>query len=370
MTDDSQPTTDQPTTDHPTTPDDQLTSENAADQPSPRRVLDYLLYTASLPERAVRGTAAVVAGSVHESAQLLIPQAFRSSRSYDFFVQQMLDFMANDIGGMQREASGDDGESATQVEGYVARKTVGGFVDMAGLATFHLSPITILAVLTDVAYGSQEYLKELAEELKREGIIAEDSTIGNMSQFLQEVSNASGSTAQALDMPPLSVEALQETVQQTREALQGVDVTRVFPKGEIDRMWMEIRGIAEQENVSLLGASSALSMFAISRVTTVGRGAMSTVRVAGNMFDQHILDHYQQGLVQVREQGFYQFLSTASRPYIEAVWANFSADRGTITEDVVRGRFLVRWWRWLRGWRRNSPDVDVESITDPETEPQ
>jgi hypothetical protein len=273
----------------------------------------------------------------------------------------MLDFMANDIGGMQAEVEEGE-EGAAQVEGYVARKTVGGFVDMAGLATMHLSPITILAVLTDVAYGSKEYLRELADELKREGIIGEDSTVGSISDLLHEVSHASGQTAQALDMPPLSAEALEDTVKQTREALKGIDVTRVYPKAELDRMWNEIRAIAAEENVSLLGASSALSMFAMSRITTVGRGALSTVRVAGNMFDQHILDHYQQGLTQIREDGFYQTLSESSRPYIEAVWKNFSADRETFTEDVVRGKFFVRWWRRLTNWaRRKKPSDESES---------
>jgi hypothetical protein len=316
--------------------------------PTARRVLDYLLYTVSLPERAVRGASAVVAGTLRESAELLIPQAFRSSKSYNVFVQQMLDFMATDIGGVKGEAEPGD----PQVEGYVARKTVGGFVDMAGLATLHLSPITILAVMTDVAYGSKQYLRELADELKREGIIAEDSTVSNLSDLLNEVGNASGTTAEALDMPPLSVEALKDTIAQTREALSGIDVREVFPQAELDRMWAEIRGIADREHVSLLGASSALSMYAMNRVTTVGRGALSTVRVAGNMFDQHILEHYEQGLKVIHEQGYYQFLSAASGPYIEAVWLNFSSQRETITEDVVRGKFFVRWWRWGTSWLR------------------
>jgi hypothetical protein len=320
----------------------------ATSEPPPQSVLDYLLYGVSLPERALRGTSAVVAGTLRESANLLIPQAFRSSRSYTVFVQQMLDFMASDVGGVES----DEDESVPQVEGYVARKTVGGFVDMAGFATLHLSPITILAVLSDVAYGSKEYLRELAVELKREGVIDENSTIGSISELLHEVGNASGTTVEALDMPPLSVEALEETVTQAREAIKGVDVTKVFPRAEIDRLWREIREIAQREKIGMLGASGALSMFALNRVKTVGHGALSTVRVAGNMFDQHILEHYEQGLKEIHINGFYPFVSQASRPYIDAVWLNFSSDRETITEDVVSGRFFVRWWGYVTGWFR------------------
>jgi hypothetical protein len=228
---------------------------------------------------------------------------------------------------------------------------------MAGFATLHLSPITVLAVLSDLAYGSKEYLRELADELKREGVIEANSTIGSISDPLHEVGNASGTTVEALDMPPLSVEALQETVAQTRAAIKDIDVTKVFPQAEIDRMWTDIKKIAQREKIGLLGASGALSMFALGRVTTVGRGALSTVRVAGNMFDQHILEHYEQGLKEIHLKGFYPFVSEASRPYIDAVWHNFSSGRDTITEDVVSGRFFGRWWKYISGrFRRKRRD--------------
>ena len=44
----------------------------ATSEPPPQSVLDYLLYGASLPERALRGTSAVVAGTLRESANLLL----------------------------------------------------------------------------------------------------------------------------------------------------------------------------------------------------------------------------------------------------------------------------------------------------------
>ena len=61
------------------------------------------------------------------------------------------------------------------IDDFVARKTVGNFVEMAGLATLHVSPMMLLAVVSDIAYGSQTYLNEITEELKREGVIDEGS---------------------------------------------------------------------------------------------------------------------------------------------------------------------------------------------------
>ena len=40
---------------------------------------------------------------------------------------------------------------ADQTKDFVARKAVGNFIDMASLATLHLSPMLLLAVVGDVA---------------------------------------------------------------------------------------------------------------------------------------------------------------------------------------------------------------------------
>ncbi len=78
--------------------------ESNESAPEANSVLNYMLYGLSLPERALRSTSAMVGGALHESAAMLVPNAFKSSKSYTLFVQQMLDFMANDIGGVERGA--------------------------------------------------------------------------------------------------------------------------------------------------------------------------------------------------------------------------------------------------------------------------
>lgn len=324
-------------------------------------VYNYLLYGLSLPERTLRSTSAMIGGVLRESTELLVPQAFRSSKSYEIFVKQALDLMAENIGGVEVEES--SGPSSTQVEGYVARKTVGNFVELAGFATLHVSPITVLAVLSDVAYGSKTYLNELSEELKREGIIAQNSTIDSATDLLDAVSNASGVTASAFDMPPLSVDGLRETIEQTRKAVNEIDPTSILPQSEIGRMWDEMRDVAEKENVGLFQVSSAMTLFALNRVTTVGRGALSTVRVAGNLFDRHIIDHYAEGIADISEKGIYTSLAESSQPYMKAVWKNFSSERETVTEDLFSGRLIGRAWNGMTSWfTKEAQDAVAEDV--------
>ncbi|MCA9106884.1 MAG: hypothetical protein KDA83_15790 [Planctomycetales bacterium] len=311
-------------------------------------VWNHLVYGLSLPERALRATTAMVGGALRESANLLVPQAFRSSRSYSIFVQQSLDFLTEKVGGVKaaenQEASGAD------VENFVARKAVGNFVELAGLATFHLSPMTLLAVVSDVAYGSQTFLKELAVELKRQGVIPQDSTIDRASDLLTAIKDASGTAAGMFDLPPLSVEGLQETISQTRAAVERIDVATLIPQSELERLWKEMREVADQQQVGLFELSSAMSLFAVRRVGELGGGALSTVRVVGNLFDRHILEHYASSLRTIREQGYYETLSEVAKPYYDAVWHNFSVERPTLTDDLLSGRTIGNAWRGVMGW--------------------
>ena len=121
-----------------------------------------------------------------------------------------------------------------------------------------------------------------------------------------------------------------------------------MPEAEIQRLWTEMQTMATREHVSMLDVSSTITMYSMDKIGSLGRGALSTIKVAGNMFDRHIIDHYSEGLQEIHQKGIYAALAQSSAPYIDAVWLNFSDERETITEDVVTGRFFSRCWKWVK----------------------
>ncbi len=324
-----------------------------AEEPDVGAVRKYLLYSLSLPERAVRSSVGLIGGAARETTSLLIPQAFQDSKTYQILISQTLDFVVEDVGGVKRDKP--EGEEDSKVENYVARKAVGNFAEIAGLLTFHLSPITLLAIVSDVAYGSTAYIRELGEELKKQGVIAEDSTILQVNDLLEAVAQASGEAASTVNTPPLSVEGLRDAIAQTRESLGKIDPAKVLPQAEIERLWKEMHDIAAQQDVGLLTVSATMTMHALGKVANVGRGALSTVKVAGTLFDRHILTHYTDALHDVQDKGVYRVLAETSEPYVEAVWRNFAGDTETVTEDVLSGRFFARMGRWLSRCCRGKP---------------
>ena len=302
-------------------------------------------YSASLPERTLRSVTAIAGGFVHESANWLIPSSFRNSKSYSIFVQQMLDFVVNDVGGVKK-ANRKDGPPEEEVD--LARKTVGNLLDMTAFATFHLSPITVLAIFSDVAYGSKAYMQQLSDRLKEQGIIDQETTIDGATDLIDALEKASGNAVGMFDQPPISIEGLKKTLTETQNAIQNIDPTKLFPSSEIDQLWRQMELAAEDQNASIWDVSATMSVVALNNIQAAGQGALVSLEIAGNMFNEHIISHYWDGLREIEQKGLVPTLSEASQPYLEAVWSNFAIDQKTWTEQLLSGE-LLRW-----GWSRLS----------------
>ena len=319
----------------------------------------YLLYSLTLPERAVRSTVGLAAGAARESAAFLVPQAFQSAKTYELVVDNALGFLTDQVGGVKRDdGSGQADESGTSdADTYIARKAVGNFVDLAGLATLHVSPVWFMAIFSDVAYGSKTYVRELAQALEQQGLISNSSTIHHVDDILEAVQDASGQAANLFDTPPLSVDQLRDTLDKTRGALASADYKRILPEAELNAFWNDMRSVAEQENQSLLGVSGAVTMQMLDRVSTVSRGALTGVQVVGGLFSRHIVGHYTGSLQDLREKGFYQTLQEVSGPYSQAVWLNFQPESTTLTEELVTGRAIGKAVKSFRSWLSSKPDA-------------
>ncbi len=317
-----------------------------------RRVFNY---SASLPERTFRSASALAGGFVRESANWLVPSAFRNSKSYSIFVQQTLAFLVNDIGGVRRKPTGQEPDQEQVV---LARKTVGNLLDMTTLATFHLSPLTILAVFSDVAYGSKVYLEQLSDRLKAKGIIDENTTIDRAADLVHALQAASGKAAGMFDQPPISIEGLSKTIDEIQQSIHVIEPTAILPKAEIDQMWRQIELAAKEQNASLWDVSATISVVALNQIQAVGQGSIVGLEIAGSLFQQHIIQHYWDGLRQIEREGLLPTLSSASKPYLEAVWANFTMDHKTWTEQLLSGE-LIKWgwsqlsWPKLVKWESN-----------------
>ena len=221
---------------------------------------------------------------------------------------------------------------------------------MAGWATLSCSPVWLMAVVSDVAYGARSYTRELAAELKQKGLINETSTINSIDDLLGAIQGTTGEAAGLFDTPPLSVADLKATLEATREALKSADITNMIPESELETLWSEMQTVAAQQDVGLLGVSAAVTMLTLQKVGTVGHGALTGIQVAGGLLNRQVISHYTQSLGTIREHGFYNTLCDTAEPYIEAVWSNFSVDRETWTEALLSGKAIGQGFHKITGW--------------------
>ena len=83
-----------------------------------RRVTEYLV---SVPERILRAVAAALGGTIHETAELVLPRLVRKSRFYEATAKNLLRITVELVGGVHREPEAVAGEYESSPTKLLAR---------------------------------------------------------------------------------------------------------------------------------------------------------------------------------------------------------------------------------------------------------
>ncbi len=279
-----------------------------------------LTFLLSLPERALRAVAALAGGTIHETAELVLPRLVRRSRLYEATAKNLLRISIELVGGVEAPAGAAD-EYEPDAKKLVVRKTAGNAVELGSIAAFGFSPLWLLAAAADVTHGTRVYLDALVGELKTAGVVAPDAHLGSVDDLLGALEGGSGTAARLIDIPPLELQALRESLANLREDAAGLP-----SPAELAALYDGLRVTAARERRSLLEVSAGIGMAFFNSARHVGR--------------QHLLDPYGEDLKPLRDEGFGAYAARVSRPYGEAVARHFDPGRETLTErglDRLRG---------------------------------
>jgi len=269
----------------------------------------------SLPERAVRSVAALLGGVVHETFTLALPRVVRRSRLYEATAKNLLRVTIELVGGVaariptEVEYEPDPGRLAV-------RKGVGNAVELGSIAAFGFSPLWVLAAAADVTRGSRVYLDAFVAELVRAGALPEGSSPASAADLLGALERASGTTARLVDIPPLELRALRQSLEDIRR-----DAASLPGPDDLARVFAGLREAALRERTSLLEVSVGLGLAFFNSARHVGR--------------QHLLDPYREDLRPVRDEGLAAYARRVSKPYAEAVARHFDTEQPSLTERGV-----------------------------------
>jgi hypothetical protein len=275
-----------------------------------RRVTEYVV---SIPERIVRAVAAALGGTIHETAELLLPRLVRKSRFYEATAKNLLRITVELVGGVERPPDANAGEYETSPKKLAVRKAGGNVVELGSILAFGFSPLWLLAGAADVSRGTRVYLDALVGELKAAGVLAVDAEFASVDDLLAALEGASGTTARLIDIPPLEVEGLKRTLADLRDDAKGLPTPP-----ELAAVYQGLVAEADREQRSLLEVSVGVGLAFFNSARKVGR--------------QHLLDPYSEDLEPVRDEGFATYARRVGKPYAQAVARHFDPSLQTLTE--------------------------------------
>lgn len=303
----------------------------------PVRVLSYLV---TLPERALRAVFAGVGGTIHETAQLMLPRFVRRSRLYEATAKNALRIAVELVGDVPRDdRQPTEGDSARRV---AVKKAAGNVVEFGSIAAFGFSPLWLLAGAADVMNGSRVFLRALEDELAASGLLADGTHFGSVDQLIGALEGTTGTTARAIDLPPLELSELKRSLAELRESVQ----TLPSPT-DLMRLFNGLVATAAMEQRPLLEVSTGIGLAFLTSAKNVGR--------------EHVWAPYREDWEPLRNEGFASYARRVARPYRDAVVSHFDGNRVTVTERLPRassprsGRVEASARPAAAAWRRVRP---------------
>jgi hypothetical protein len=294
---------------------------------------DYLL---SLPERALRSMTALTAGLLRELSEVALPRAVRGTRLYTELVENTLRFLIENVGQVEG-AYPPEGQLANN---FAMRRFAGNGIELIGLLTFSASPVWVLAALADLSGAGRQLIREIARSLQQEGLLQNDFEAETVEQLLEGLEATAGRLAQTANTPPLDVASLRQEWADLRAAAAKLPTPRLPSAEALRRSWEELKATAAAQGRPIFQVSTLMALSAVSRVPEniwwLSRCATGAARRTGQILAEGLLDHYQTALRDIRTAGFVNYWMREFRPYLKAAAAQFSPDKVSLTERMLK----------------------------------
>ncbi|MGE0571644.1 MAG: hypothetical protein AB7P25_11180 [Dehalococcoidia bacterium] len=283
-------------------------------KPKPAEVGRYLV---TVPERGVRALVAVVGGTAQEAAALVLPRFVRRSRLYEVTAKNALRIAIELVGGVEPGERTDAEPEAPAAGRLAVKKAAGNAVEFGSIAAFGFSPLWLLAAASDVLNGSRVYLKTLEDELARAGYLQPEVHFTSVDQLLGALQGAAGTSAGAIDTPPIEIAELKKSLSEFKR-----DATGLPSPGELAALFNGLVRTARLEGRPLLDVSTGVGLAFLTSAKNVSR--------------DHVVAPYRQDWAPLRKEGFGSYAVRISGPYRSAINGHLDPSKDTWTEKAGR----------------------------------
>jgi hypothetical protein len=292
-------------------------------------------YLLSLPERLIRSSLGLGAGAAREVGEVALPAAVRRSQLYKNLVDATLRFVIEKVGGVE----GVYGAGDALPDNFLARRTAGNAVEILGIVAFRASPVWVLAALADVCGAGRQLIPEMADALKEQGLLEQDTQFTSVDQMLDGLERTSARIVATINTPPLDVAGLREEWAAIRKEARGIQPASLPSPEKVGAMWAELKAESARQDRSVFETSSMVAVSAVRAFPARARWFYASARAGaartGEIVAVAVLDHYSQTLAEMRRTGYAAFAARQFRPYVRAAVDQFSPKRRTLTERLL-----------------------------------
>jgi hypothetical protein len=264
-----------------------------------------------------------------------LPIGFRRGRLYRNLVDVTLQFLIEQVGGVQSAIPSEEKLG----EDFLLRRAAGNGIELLGVVAFRASPVWVLAALADVAGFGRQLIPEIADSLKKDGLLAPDDSFATMEQLLGGLEGTSAQLAQSVNAPPLDVAGLRAEWRKFAEEARRLPAPQLPSPAAVMRLWQDLRATAERERRSVFEVSSLLAIAAVGelpeRARVLSKSAAVVLRHGGAAVSNALLEHYRESLRQLREVGYLRYGLRQITPYTHAAIGAFNPSRETLTAKLL-----------------------------------
>jgi hypothetical protein len=292
-------------------------------------------YLLSLPERLIRSTVGLGAGVAREVSEVALPDSVRSSQLYRNLVDATLQFLIEQVGGVEGVYRVDD----ALPDNFLARRSAGNAIEILGIVAFRASPVWILAALADLCGMGRHLIPEVTEALKAQGLLEKETQFTTVDQMLDGLERTSTHLAATVNAPPLDVKGLRAEWEALREDARHLPQASLPSRESISAVWADLKAESVRQERSIFETSSVMAVSAARALPGGVRWLSASARVGaartGRVFAAALLDHYRQTLNEIEQVGYLTYAGRQFRPYVRAAAAQFSPKRRTLTQRLL-----------------------------------
>lgn len=289
-------------------------------------------YLISLPERSLRFITSVTTSISSLLTKTLLPKPIQKSTLYQMTFGLLQNYLIEHVAEIPLETI-----EESSSKDYIYRKTAGSAIEGIGLLTFHYSPVWLLAMISDIAGGSQIYLKYLIKSLREEGIIDTHQEFTSIDSLLSHVQKVSEKSAKFIDQPPIRKEEFMAIFKQLKDIYKENPKFLMHFFHKLEEIYQELQVLSDTSQVSFEKLTGGITMDLMKSLgeKTLNFSKIST-KTTMEIFNVYFIQSYEETLEDIKNIGVYKYLANHMNPFVHQLKHHFKKEKVTTTEKLIQ----------------------------------